>query len=384
MRRTKVALVLEATQGGTRRHVMDLIDGLSPNRFDVLPVVSPRHEGEFLPDLERMWTEGRRVAVIPMRREPSPLCDLVALYRMCRLLLRERPDVVHAHGSKGGLLGRLAARITGVGAVYHTPHVYPFQWARGGMKRVLFLAVERLLWRLSTKVVAVGRGQAEVALKMRVARGDRLVTIPNGVDTGRFEKLSTPECRAGVRRELGLTDEQVAVGMVARLSPQKGCGHFVRAAKAVSERHPNARFLLIGAGPLLPDLHALAEELGIRDRVAFMGHRPDADRLYAGLDLFVLSSLWEGLPYVLLEAQASGLPVIASRIPGCEELVENGATGFLVELCNEQEICERICGLISSPEKRREMGERGRQNVRDGFRLDRFLEMHAELYEGRL
>ncbi len=382
--RIKVALVLEATQGGTRRHLLDILYGLKPERFDLLPVVSPRSDGEFQPDLERMWTEGRRVEVVAMRRAPAPLRDLAALWRLWRLFRRERPDAVHAHGSKGGFLGRLAARLAGVRRVYHTPHVYPFQWARSGLGRLVFLAAERLLWRLSDRVVAVGQGQAEVALALRVAAPDRLTVIPNGVDPDRFEELAAPEHRARVRAELGLAGGDLAVGMVARLAPQKGCGHFLRAARLVAAKHPEARFLLIGAGPLLPYLHALAQDLGIRERVMFLGHRPDAARLYAGLDLFVLSSLWEGLPYVLLEAGASGLAVVASRIPGCIELVEDGETGYLVELENEAEIAARIAELLASPERRAAMGAAGRGRVRERFRLDRFLELHAELYEGRL
>jgi glycosyltransferase involved in cell wall biosynthesis len=383
-RRTKVVLVLEATQGGTRRHVMDLIRGLPPERFDLLAVVSPRPDGEFRPDLEYMWVSGKRVKVLPMKREPAPLSDLVALWRLWRLLRRERPDVVHAHGSKGGLIGRLAAWLAGVPRVFHTPHVYPFQWVSGGPRRLLFLLVERLLWRLSTKVVAVGRAGAETALSLRVAAPGRLVTIPNGVDASRFEDFSGAASRAEVRRELGLTDDQVAVGMVARLAPQKGCGHFLRAARMVSLERPQARFLLVGAGPLLPYLRALAGDLGIEDRVVFLGHRDDAVRLYAALDIFVLSSLWEGLPYVVLEAQASGLPVVASRIPGCLELVEDGFSGYLVEIRDEREIARRITELLDSPARRAEMGERGRRRVRESFRLDEFLRAHAELYEGRL
>jgi glycosyltransferase involved in cell wall biosynthesis len=383
MRRTKVVQVLEATQGGTRRHLMDLVEGLPADRFDLLPVVSPRPDGEILPDLRRMWTQGRRVALLPMTRRPSPFRDLVSLWRLWRLLRRERPDVVHAHGSKGGLLGRLAARLAGVRRVYHTPHVYPFQWARNGLARLLYLSAERLLWRLSTRVVAVGRGQAEVALGMRVASPRRLVTIPNGVDADRFERLASAERRRRVRAELGISEEDLVVGMVARLAPQKGCGHFLRAAGRVCRQHPQTRFVVIGSGPLLPRLHALVAELGIRQNLLFLGYRQDAAELYAALDVFVLSSLWEGLPYVLLEAQASGLPVVASNIPGCRELVEDGVTGYLVELRNEEEIADRICKLLESPEKRSKMGQSARARVREDFRLDRFLELHAGLYEGR-
>ena len=382
-KRIKVVLVLEATEGGTRRHLLDLLDGLPPERFELLPVVSVRPASGFEADIERLRARGLRVEVIPMRRRPAPLADPVALGRLVRLFRRERPEVVHAHGSKGGFLGRVAARLAGVKRVYHTPHVYPFQWARGAGRSV-YLAAERLLWRLADKVVAVGPGQARVALSARVARQDRLVVIPNGVDADRFARLAAPENRAAVRRELGLADGDLAVGMVGRLAPQKGCGHFIRAARLVAERQPRARFLLIGSGPLLPYLGALAADLGIGDRVLFLGHRPDADRLYAALDLFVLSSLWEGLPYAVLEAQASSLAVVASRIPGCEELVADGRTGYLVALPDEEQIAARILHLLTDPARRAEMGRAARARVEKEFRLDRFLELHAQLYEGKL
>jgi glycosyltransferase involved in cell wall biosynthesis len=381
--RLKVALVLEATAGGTRRHVLDLLEGLPPERFELLPVVSLRPDGEFAADVERLRAAGRCVEVVPMKRAPAPLADLVAFQRLVRLFRRERPAVVHAHGSKGGLLGRLAARAAGVPRVVFTPHVYPFQWARG-WRRAAYLRAERLLWRLADKVVAVGAGQAELALAARVATPSRLVVIRNGVDAGRFERLATPENRAAVRRELGLGDGDLAVGLVARLSPQKGCGHFLRAARIVAGREPRAKFLMIGAGPLLPYLSALAADMGIGGRVKFLGHRPDAERLYAALDLFVLSSLWEGLPYAVLEAQAAGLAVIASRIPGCEELVADGQTGYLVEHRDEPAIAGRICELLAAPGKRAEMGRLGRERVKQEFRLDQFLKLHARLYEGNL
>jgi glycosyltransferase involved in cell wall biosynthesis len=361
---------------------MDLIWGLPEDRFDVLAVVSPRSDGEFLPDMEDMWLRGRRVEVIPMHRNPAPFSDVLAVYRLWRLLRRERPDVLHVHGSKGGLLGRLAGRMAGVPRIYHTPHVYPFQWARG-LRRLILLAGERLLWRLSTSVVAVGQGQAAVALGMRLAVPERLVTIPNGVDADHFARLASPENRASVRRELGLAPDCLAVGMVARLAPQKGCGHFLRAARAVADRFPSAVFLLVGSGPLLPVLRAMAGDLGLGSRMMFLGHRQDADRLYAALDLFVLSSLWEGLPYAILEAQASGLAVVASRIPGCEELVESGKTGYLVEMHDETGIARKICELLADRDLRKRMGGYGQQRVATLFRRDTFISAHVALYGGK-
>jgi len=382
-RRIRVACVLEATEGGTRRHLLDLFDGLDPERFELTAVVSIRPDGGFAADAEGLRSRGIRVEIVPMRRRPAPLADAVALFRLWRLFRRERFDIVHAHGSKGGLLGRLAARLAGVRRVYHTPHVYPFQWSAGPARGV-FLAVERCLWRLSDRVIAVGPGQAGAALRFRVARKERLVTIPNGVDAARFARLATPEARASVRGELALADSDLAVGMVARLSPQKGCGHFLRAARLAAAQEPRARFLLIGSGPLEHHLRMTAEDLGIADRVRFLGHRPDAERLYAALDIFVLSSLWEGLPYVVLEAQASGLPVIASRIPGCEELITDGQTGFLVNLQDEAQIAARMVHLLQDPERRARMGLAARARVEKDFRLDRFLQLHASLYAGEL
>jgi glycosyltransferase involved in cell wall biosynthesis len=383
-RKTKVVLVLEATQGGTRRHLLDLVYGLPPERFEMIPVVSLRGDGEFLPDLKKMWTEGRRVKVLPMKRRPAPLSDLISLWRLWRFLRKEKPDVLHAHGSKGGLLGRLAGRLAGVPLVFHTPHVYPFQWARWGVTRLIFQLVERLLWRLSSKVIAVGKGQAEVALSHRLATAERLRVIPNGVNAPTSSTDEKSADRERIRAELNLTPETQVVGMIGRLAPQKGCSNFLRAALLVLKSFPDTRFLLVGAGPKLPELHQLAEELGIAGNVSFLGHRGDIPALLPALDVFVLSSLWEGLPYAILEAQAAGLPVVASRIPGCRELIQEGETGFLVEINNQQEISERICRLLDSETLRTEIGNRGREVVSQSFRLSDFIEKHISLYEGKL
>ena len=382
-RRLKIALVLEATEGGTRRHLLDLLEGLPPERFELVPIVSVRNGSGFEADVARLRARGLRVEEVAMRPRPAPLADVVGLWRLWRLLRRERPDVVHAHGSKGGVLGRIAARLAGVPRVFHTPHVYPFQWSEGLTSKVFHL-VERLLWRLSDKVVAVGPGQAGVALHARVATRERLVTIPNGVDAIKAAAAASSEARAELRAGLGLGNVDLAVGMVARLCPQKGCGHFIRAAQLAARQEPRAVFLLIGSGPLEHRLRMLTEELGISDRVRFLGHRPDAVRLCAALDLFVLSSLWEGLPYALLEAQAAGLAVVASRIPGCEELVADDRTGFLVPIQDEPTIAARIVYLLQNPERRSEMGRLARARVEKEFRLDRFLDAHARLYEGTL
>jgi len=379
--RLRVLQVLEATEGGTRRHLLYLLERLPRDRFDLAAAVSLRRGARvFARDAERLRAAGVRVHEVPMRRRIAPLADYVSLSKLRAVIAREKPDVVHTHASKAGFLGRAAARLARVERVVHTGHVFAFQWATGA-KRRRYLALERFAARWADALVCVGPAQHRTAIEAGLPAA-KLVTIPNGVDAARFESLAAPEARARVRAELGLAGDARVVGTVARLAPQKGCGHLMRAARTVLERDPKAIFLLVGSGALEAKLCAEADALGLGERFRFLGERPDAERLYAAMDLFVMPSLWEGLPYAVLEAQASGLAVVASRIPGLVDLVSDGETGRLIELGDEKGLAGAILELLEDRALAARMGAAGRERVRTEFRLDRFIERHAALYAG--
>jgi glycosyltransferase involved in cell wall biosynthesis len=375
--RLKVAIALEATAGGTRKHVRELALGLDPAQFDVHLILSFVRSGEMRADLGALRRAGVSVHEVRIGRRIDPVADARALVRLAAIVSRERFDVVHTQSSKAGFVGRLAAHWAGTPRVFHTPHVWPFQWTRGP-SRAAYLRLERLAARWCDGIVCVGREQREIGLAARVAPAEKLVVIENGV-------AAPPPPTEGERRrardELALAPGAVCVGMVARLEPQKGVGKYVEAAALVARAHPAARFFLVGSGALESAMRRRARAVGLGpEQFRFLGHRDDVDRLYPGLDLLVLSSLYEGLPYVILEGMAASLPVVATRVSGTEEIVEHGRSGVLVPLGDAGAIAAEIGRLIADRALRERLGARARARVCESFTLERFIARHEALY----
>ncbi len=379
MKRTRLAIVMEATEGGTRKHLRLLATNLPRSEFEVHAVVSTLRDQHFRRDVDAMRDHGVAVHVLDMVRRIRPLQDLTDYFRLRRVLRRIRPDIVHSHGSKGGVLGRLAAHAEGVPAIVHTPHNYVFQW-HGGLKRRFYLEVERFCARRCTRMVSVGLGQERMALEANVAPGGKFVLIENAVQAGRYGGVPKGEAR----RALGLPEDAPVIGNVARLVPQKGCRAFVRAAALVAREMREARFVMVGGGPLADSTRALAGRLGVGDRLLMLGHREDVERIYPAFDIFVLSSIYEGLPYVILEAMASSLPAVATRIPGSADVVRDGETGFLARPDAPPDIAEKVLRLLRDPEGRARMGRRGRETVEESYTLERFIRAHTGLYRALL
>jgi len=377
MARVRVCQVVEATAGGVRRHLELLLASIDPDRIELACVVSCEREPRFRADLERYRAMGVTLVEVPMQRNISPLADLRSYRRLKAALAEFAPDVAHTHGSKGGFLGRLAARAAGVRGVVHTPHVFAFEWMHGARGR-FYLALERYAARRCDRIVCLSEAQKLLSAERGLLPPEQLEVIANGVDPALYPGTRP---RAEVREELGLPSGAPVVLMVARLMPQKGCRNFIRAAGMVARKLPEVHFCLIGDGPLESVLRAEVERQGIADRFHLAGHVEGADRLYGAFDLFVLSSLWEGLPYVVLEAMASRLAVVATRIPGTTDLVDEGRTGYLVTPDSLEEIAGRIVELMSDDASRAAMGETGRERVEKHFTLDAFARAHEALYE---
>ena len=375
MKRVRLAIVMEATEGGTRKHLRLLAVNLPRDEFEVHAVVSTLRDPHFRTDIDAMRKTGVAVHGLNMVRRIRPLRDLTDYFRLRRILRRIRPHLVHSHGSKGGVLGRLAAYAEGVGAIVHTPHNYVFQW-HAGLKRRFYLEVERFCTRRCTRVASVGPGQEKIALETDVAPKEKLALIENAVEAERYGRVA----KRDARESLGLPQDAPVVGNVARLVPQKGCRTFVRAAALAAREAEGARFVMVGGGPLARSVRELAGELGLGEKLIMLGHREDVERVYPAFDVFVLSSIYEGLPYVILEAMASSLPVVATRIPGSEDLVRDGETGLLARPDDARDIAGKVLSLLRDADARARMGRRGRRMVEESYTVQRFIDAHAELY----
>lgn len=376
-RRYRLLHILEATVGGTREHILQILHGLDQSVFDLTLICSVERDPAFNEDIAKLREAGVRVIVIPMARAIRPWRDLVALVRIMAHLLTTRYDIVHTHSSKAGFLGRLAASITGAERIYHTGHIFYFQWRPHTVAGWFYRLLEWLVARLTTRIIALSPEQRDMLIRCGVARPSPVRVIENGIRLQDWADLPTPhECR----EKMGLPQSAIVLGMAARLEPQKGCAHFLRAAKLVLKGMPDVHFVLVGDGSLAPRLEAMAKEISIGDRFHLLGHWRDMRCFYAALDLFVLTSLWEGMPYVILEAMASGRPVCATDIPGARELIRNGDTGALVPAEDDAALAARIIELLRNPDQRARMAARARQLVEKRFTTERFLEELQSLY----
>lgn len=372
----RVAHILEATFGGTRKHLMYLATRLDRSRYDVTVVCSTLRNPSFIADIELLLKRGVHVKVIQMARRIHPLSDCVALIRLYLFLRKGSYDIVHAHSSKAGFLGRIAARLARVPVVMYSPHAFSFHRGILGTQR-RYLLLERFAAMFTDTIVAVSGGERDIAVNFGIKKSDDVVTIKNGVDLSEFD-ISIDA--GALRKQIGLADARNVVGMVGRVCTQKGYRYFIEAAHEVSKVRPDVRFVLVGNGELDRAL-ARIDGYGIRNLVVLTGQRTDVPALYALFDLVVVPSLWEGLPYVVLEAMAMRKPVVATRISGNAEVVLHGETGCLVPPGDAGAIANAVLDILSDAGRAAAMGERGRDEIERSYMVGENISSFERLYD---
>ncbi len=326
---------------------------------------------------------------VPLRFVPAlgrpvrPHRDLAALLALVRIFRRERPDIVHTHSSKAGILGRLAARLASVPRVVHTIHGYGFNASQSWPQHRTYLALERLAARFTHRFIAVSRANREDGIALRLFTPERVSLIRSGVKLLEFERASRPDGgtarRNGLRRELGLPQEAPLVGMVACLKPQKSPLTFVDVAARVARDVPGAVFVVAGDGELRGEVERRAVELRLGGRLRLLGWRRDVPKVLASLDVLVHTSLWEGLPRVLPEAIASGVPIVATSADGTTDILKDGSTGIVREPGDVEGLASGVTRLLRDRDFARALAERAR-SVLGEFDIDEMVRAQERLY----
>jgi sugar transferase (PEP-CTERM/EpsH1 system associated) len=358
-----VYLVHTLRFAGLENVVVNLANNLDPSLFECTIVSLAPHD----PLHNKVHAEQVHIVSFNKRDGNDPRL----IYRLYRFLRNEKPHIVQTHNWGTLLEGALAAKLAGVPIVIHAE--------RGTIDgRRLHLFVHRWLLKIVHQVLSVSEAHRQRLADSTGFPYQKIKPIPNGVDISLFSPRPTEKQR--IRKNLGLELTPIYIGTVANLRPVKNHALLLRVGSRLCRSHDHVRFVFAGDGPLKEQLVALAEELGISARVRFLGARSDIPDVLNALDIFVLPSLSEGMPNAVLEAMACGLPIVATRVGGIPELIEDGNTGLLVPSEGERQLETILGNLLCCDAKRRALGEKGRQRVLQCFRLERMVNEYQELY----
>ncbi len=359
-------LLVTTSPGGGPKQVYDLVRHLPRDEFQFV-VVGPR-DGVFF---ERFEDLGVQVEELPVRR-----LGMRHLLSTIRLIRAQGVQLVHTHGKGPGLYGRLAAWWTGVPSVHTFHGIHYSGYSRLGQR--LYLALERRLCRLTHTIINVSAAQEAEGLSLRLFRASQSAVIVNGID---FEEMDRIIATAPIRRDsLGLTADDLMLGCVTRFDPIKRVETLLRAFELLAPRIPRLTLLLVGGGGEEERIRRLVARMGLGKQVIFTGFLENSVQIYPALDLYVATSLKEGLPLSLVEAMGAGLAVVATDVPGHRDVVVHGETGLLVPAGNPAALADAIAGLLADPERRRRLGEAGRQRALKEFSVRPMVAGTAEVY----
>ncbi len=374
MKRKVFHVITKLELGGAQKVTLMILERLPRDRYELGLITGP--EGILvgwanqIPDLTRFWIPN-------FVREVRPIQDSITLLKLWRLFRRERPDIVHTHSSKAGILGRLAARLAGVPVIFHTYHGFGFNDFQPRLIKTLYIWLERITGRVTNQTVIVSYANAKRAEDSGIVRNNDWILCRDAIS---LEQFMQPGPRRTKLREWNVPENRVVAGMVACFKPQKSPLDFVEVAARVLKETDRVHFIMAGDGELRPAIEARIRDLGISSHITLLGWQKDMPEVYRNLDVVVLTSLWEGLPCVFSEAMAAGLPIVATQVDGAREAIIDGDNGFLHGPHDVEGMAKSVLKLVENPALREAMGSRGKSRVSE-FDIDTSVRALESAYQ---
>lgn len=375
----KIVIMSEALGGGVRRHIIDLIENLNKDKFEIYFIYNLDRADSIMKErLFSMRKKGINLIEVEKFNRKIGFNDIKAFIKIYLELKKIAPDIVHCHSSKAGVLGRIASKIIGVKQIYYTPHAYYFQNPDiPRFKKNVYIIIEAFLSRyFTTKTINVSNGEKEIAIKYKLDKSDKFCAIYNGIElkSGNGIKKSKD-----LKRELEIKENDIIVGVVARLNKQKDPTTFVEIASEVSKQYSNIKFIYVGDGELYDEVKEKINSKKIKN-ITLTGFRKDTDDILEIFDIFLTTALYEGMPYSLIEALRSQLPIIATDTIGNNEVVSNGLNGYLIEVRNVYEGVEKIVKLVEDKDTLNMFKNNSFKIFRDNFTLSKMISEYERLY----
>ncbi|MDD4990287.1 MAG: glycosyltransferase family 4 protein [Candidatus Pacebacteria bacterium] len=374
MDRIKILQIITLSEwGGAQRVVFDLADNLNKNEFQVEVACGG---GGLL--VEKLRARNIKVyEILNLKRELSFIDDVKAFFALKKLIKKEKYDIVHCHSAKAGILGRWAAKSAGVRNIYYTVHSWSFyNKEEFGITAKLFIGLEKLFSRHTKKIVCVANKVMADGILRKIAKSEKFLAIPNGID------FNVENKRDEIRTGYGIRITDIVFGMVARLAYPKDPLLFLQLAKEILKEADNAKFVLVGDGPLMQKCQEFIKQENLQEALLLLGEKTPLEtrELFFAFDVFLLLSKFEGMPITVLEAMFAGLPIIASNVGGIGELIEKEKGGFLIRHSDKEALKEKMLYLIKNPQVRKQMGEYNFQKAREDFTLEKMVRAYEELY----
>ncbi|MEC8473548.1 MAG: glycosyltransferase family 4 protein [Planctomycetota bacterium] len=372
-------MIVGGAQENTLFNCLDLQDNFGD---EVLLITGPSlgPEGDLITNL----SSDTRLAVAPvdcLRREIHPYRDWQAYSKVRKIIAEFKPEVVHTHSAKAGVIGRAAAWSLGVPAIVHTVHGAPFHRFQSGVSRALFRFAERWAAKRCHHLISVADAMTDLLVESGVAPAEKFTTVYSGMNVEPFLKSS--KFRMSVRKKYGFSDEHIVIGKIARLFHLKGHDDVVDAAVKVIQDHPNVRFFFVGDGILKDQLEKKIASLGLQDYFVFTGlvKPSEVPELISAMDMLVHASYREGLARALPQALISGVPAISYDVDGAKEVVLEGETGYLVAPGNISELSLAVEKLVVNSQSRMEFGSYGRERFTQQFKHQEMTKRIRMLYQ---
>lgn len=307
--------------------------------------------------------------------------DIIALIKIFFYIKKHKFTFVHTHSSKAGFSGRIAAKLAGVPFIIHTIHGFPFHDYMNPMKKNFYILLERFLAKLSSQLITVSKLNLKKAVRLKIAKQEKFINIYSGIVFENFDKKIN---RQKKREALHIDSNTKVISLIGRLSRQKAPQYLLKAVPAIISQNSDVLFLLVGDGELKKTLIKLTRMLNIEDYVRFLGFRDDIPEILKITDIFVLTSLWEGLGRSLTEAMFMGKPVIATKVEGVPEIVRHEQTGLLITPKDYTEIAQSIIRLLENPKFAKQLGSKAHTLVSKNFSAENMVIAIDSLYKKML
>lgn len=373
MNKIKIAVIITKLElGGAQKVAISICEKLDKTKFEPFLICGC---GGILD--EETNNKIKVFFVKDLVRQINPLKDIKALFSIYRIIKKEKPLIVHTHSSKAGILGRFAAKLCKVNNIVHTIHGFGFNDTQNFFKKNLYIFLEKICASFSKVLIPVSTENIKKGLKYKIAVKEKYRYIKLGIDIENFKNFkSIPS----LKQELNLLSSDILVTTIGPFKPQKNLPDFIRIANDISKKHMNFKFVIVGDGILRENFEKMIKDFGIEKNIFLLGWRRDISNILNSSDVFVMTSLWEGLPISTIEALSCGLVPVVNDVDGQREIVKDGINGFLIRPHDIKSAEEKILMLCNNNKLKDKLSQNARNSIDETFSIDYMIKEHEKLY----